>query len=135
MFHNGQPAGEEVITTDVHVAPTDHIIRTGTRDTVSTSRGDMRFSRSYYMQATAYLPTDGDGKCITATGIRARHGVVAVDPRVIPLGSRVYVPGYGVALAADTGGAIKGKRIDLCMESRREAMKFGRRSVKVYVLE
>lgn len=135
MFHDGQPAGEEVISTDVSVAPTDRIVRAGTRDTVSTSRGDMRFSRSYYMEATAYLPTDGDGQCITATGIRARHGVVAVDPNVIPLGSQVYIPGYGVAIAADTGGAINGHRIDLCMESYHDAMQFGRRSVKVYVLE
>lgn len=135
MYYDGQPAGEEIVNTELHVAPTDKIVRTGTRDTVSTSRGDMRFSRSYYMEATAYLPTDGSGTCITATGVRAQHGVVAVDPDVIPLGSRVYIPGYGVALAADTGGAIVGNRIDLCMESYGDAMSFGRRSVKVYVLE
>lgn len=135
MYYDGQPAGEEIVNTDLRVAPTDKIVRTGTRDTVATSRGDMRFSRSYYMEATAYLPTDGSGTCITATGVRAQHGVVAVDPDVIPLGSRVYIPGYGVALAADTGGAIVGNRIDLCMESYGDAMRFGRRSVKVYVLE
>lgn len=135
MYYDGQPAGEEIVNTDLHVAPTDKIVRTGMRDTVSTSRGDMRFSRSYYMEATAYLPTDGSGTCITATGVRAQHGVVAVDPDVIPLGSRVYIPGYGVALAADTGGAIVGNRIDLCMESYGDAMSFGRRSVKVYILE
>lgn len=86
------------------------------------------------MEATAYLPSDGDGYGITATGIPATYGVAAVDPAVIPLGSRLYIPGYGEAIAADTGGAIYGYRIDLCMESYSEAMNFGRRDVTVYVL-
>ncbi len=86
------------------------------------------------MEATAYLPTDGDGYGITATGIPATYGVAAVDPAIIPLGSRLYIPGYGEAIAADTGGAIYGYRIDLCMESYSECMNFGRRDVTVYVL-
>ena len=89
----------------------------------------------YDMEATAYLPTDGDGYGITATGIPATYGVAAVDPYVIPLGSRLYIPGYGEAIAADTGGAIYGNRIDLCMESYSECMNFGRRDITVYVLE
>ena len=87
------------------------------------------------MEATAYLPTDGNGAGITAMGIPATHGVAAVDPSVIPLGSRIYVPGYGEAIAADTGGAIYGYKIDLCMESYEEAMNFGRRTITVYVLK
>ena len=87
------------------------------------------------MEATAYLPTDGSPEGLTAMGIPATYGIVAVDPRVIPLGTRVYIPGYGEALAADTGGAIKGYKIDLCMESYSECMDFGRRMVKVYVLK
>ena len=86
------------------------------------------------MEATAYLPTDGNGAGITAMGIPATYGVAAVDPNVIPLGSRLYVPGYGEAIAADTGGAIYGYRIDLCMESYEQAMNFGRRTITVYVL-
>lgn len=86
------------------------------------------------MEASAYLPTDGDGSCITASGMVARRGVVAVDPDVIPLGTRLYIPGYGEAIAADTGGAIRGNMIDLCMESYGEAMQFGRRDITVYVL-
>lgn len=86
------------------------------------------------MEATAYLPSDGGGYGITATGIPATYGVAAVDPAVIPLGSRLYIPGYGEAIAADTGGAIYGYRIDLCMESYSECMNFGRRDVTVYVL-
>lgn len=86
------------------------------------------------MEASAYLPTDGSGSGITATGIRATYGVAAVDPSIIPLGTRLYIPGYGEAIAADTGGAIRGYMIDLCMESYSEAMQFGRRNVTVYVL-
>ena len=59
---------------------------------------------------------------------------MAVDPGVIPLGSRVYIPGYGVAIAADTGGAIRGQKVDLCMETYGECMNFGRRNIEVYVL-
>ena len=87
------------------------------------------------MEATAYTPADGDGQGITATGMIARPGVVAVDPNVIPLGSRLYIPGYGMAIAADTGGAIRGNRIELLMDSYDAAMNFGRQSVELYVLE
>ena len=94
--------------------------------------------RDYYsilsMEASAYLPSDGNGAGITATGIRAGYGVAAVDPSIIPLGTRLYIPGYGEAIAADTGGAIRGYMIDLCVESYSEAMQFGRRNVTVYVL-
>ncbi|MCI6158693.1 MAG: 3D domain-containing protein [Selenomonadaceae bacterium] len=94
----------------------------------------MPYRAVYSMEATAYLPSDGGGSGITATGLPAQRGVVAVDPNVIPLGSRVYIPGYGEAIAADTGGAIVGNRIDVCMESYGEAMEFGRREVEVYLL-
>ncbi len=118
--------------TTVPAAP--QIVRVGTRDTVETSRGDMRFKRIEYMEATAYTPSDGSWHGITASGIPARQGIVAVDPRVIPLGSRLYVTGYGLALAADTGSDIVGNRIDLCVESSREAWNYGRQPVKVYIL-
>ena len=105
-------------------------------ETVNYNYGEeMNYTAVMAMEATAYLPTDGDGACITAIGIPATYGVVAVDPSVIPLGSRVYIPGYGMAIAADTGGAIVGYCIDLCMESYAEAMNFGRRVVTVYVLD
>jgi 3D (Asp-Asp-Asp) domain-containing protein/uncharacterized protein YabE (DUF348 family) len=86
------------------------------------------------MVATAY--TAGCAGCsgYTATGYRAGHGIVAVDPRVIPLGTRLYIPGYGFAIAGDTGGAIVGKRIDLGFNSLSDALDFGRRVVKVYTL-
>jgi 3D (Asp-Asp-Asp) domain-containing protein len=69
---------------------------------------------------------------VTALGYRAGHGIVAVDPRVIPLGARLYIPGYGYAIAGDTGGDIRGNRIDLGFNSERDAMMFGRRAITVY---
>ncbi|MBQ2697973.1 MAG: 3D domain-containing protein, partial [Clostridia bacterium] len=114
----------------------------GTGGTVATARSaTTRFSHVLDMTATAY--TYGDGGQwgdITATGKAVAVGYVAVDPRVIPLGSRLYItyPNggvcYGFAVAEDTGGAIKGNRIDLFFESRDDALQFGRRKVKVYVL-
>ena len=95
----------------------------------------MPYTQVLGMEATAYLPTDGSGAGITAMGIPATYGVVAVDPDVIPLGTKVYIPGYGEALAADTGGAIYGYKIDLCMEDYWQAMDFGRRNVTVFVLK
>ena len=102
---------------------------------VQTDVGALNYTGVYTMEATAYLPTDGSGSGTTAMGIPATYGVVAVDPDVIPLGKHVYIPGYGTAIAADTGGAIRGERIDLCMESYGQAMNFGRRDVTVYVLD
>ena len=102
---------------------------------IETSRGMAHYSEAMTMEASAYLPSDGGGSGITASGMVAQRGVVAVDPRVIPLGTRLYIPGYGDAVAGDTGGAIKGHKIDLCMESYNEAMQFGRRSVTVYILQ
>lgn len=90
------------------------------------------------MQATSYHPTKClgcDGSGLTATGHLARRGVVAVDPRVIPLGTRLYIEGYGYATALDVGSAIKGHRIDLCFETVEEVYRFGRRPVTVHVLK
>jgi 3D (Asp-Asp-Asp) domain-containing protein len=67
----------------------------------------------------------------TATGIPTGWGVVAVDPAVIPLGTRLTIPGYGDAVAADTGGAVRGATIDLWFPSVSQALAWGRRAVTV----
>lgn len=92
------------------------------------------------MVATAYYANGGggndiNGNGITAIGLRARKGIVAVDPKVIPLGTRLYIPGYGEALAADTGGRIKNNRIDLCFDTLEECYGYGRRKIRVYLVE
>lgn len=91
--------------------------------------------RKVRVEATGYAPfTDGsDDRC--ATGAVARRGVIAVDPSFIPLGTHVYVPGYGYAVAADTGGAIKGDRIDLCFDTGAEAVQWGRRHITIIILD
>ncbi len=106
---------------------------------LTMSRSGYRGRRILEMEATAYdagpLSTGKWADGITATGKIAKHGIVAVDPRVIPLGTKLFVEGYGYAVAEDIGGAIKGLRIDLFYESRTEALKFGRRDLTVYILE
>jgi 3D (Asp-Asp-Asp) domain-containing protein len=98
--------------------------------------GSHKLVAVYSMVATAYTADSAQAVPTgrTATGLPARYGVVAVDPRIIPLGSRLYIEGYGTAVAADTGGAIIGNRIDLCMDSYQAAISFGRQPVKVYLL-
>ena len=78
---------------------------------------------------------EGSGTGLTSTGVVPYHGVVAVDPDVIPYGTRMYIPGYGFAVAADCGGAINGNTIDLFMEDYGDAISWGRRDVTVYFLE
>ncbi|BBB90323.1 MAG TPA: G5 domain-containing protein [Methylomusa anaerophila] len=134
-FEDGTQVSSEVSSETDVIPAKPQIIKVGTRDTVETSRGTLRFRNIKYMEASAYLPTDGSSGGLTASGIPARQGIAAVDPAVIPLGTRVYVNGYGLALAADTGVAVTGNKIDLCMEDYYEAMGFGRRTVKVYILE
>jgi 3D (Asp-Asp-Asp) domain-containing protein/uncharacterized protein YabE (DUF348 family) len=87
------------------------------------------------MVATAYTANCYGCSGTTASGRPAGHGIVAVDPRVIPLGTRMYIPGYGHAVAGDTGGAIRGNRIDLGFNSDADAYQFGRRSVTVYLIK
>lgn len=87
------------------------------------------------MIATAYCPLEPGLDYGTASGMRAQRGVVAVDPRVIPLGTRLYVDGYGYAIAGDTGSAIKGNRIDLCFDTLEEVYVFGWRLVTVRILD
>ena len=93
-----------------------------------------KYSKVITVEATAYSSQDPGNGNYTATGSRLKKGIVSVDPRLIPLGTRLYVEGYGYAVADDVGGAIKGHRIDLAYDSRSEALQFGRQTVKVYVL-
>lgn len=94
--------------------------------------------KEMYMEATAYTAYCNGCSGLTATGIDLRSNpnlkVIAVDPSVIPLGSKVWVEGYGTAIAGDTGGAIKGNRIDLFVNSKEQAYRFGRKQVKIRIM-
>ncbi|WP_181351131.1 G5 and 3D domain-containing protein [Thalassobacillus sp. CUG 92003] len=108
-------------------------------DSSTVSRGEPSGTKTLSMSATAYTANCGGCSGITATGINLKANpnkkVVAVDPSVIPLGSRVWVEGYGYAIAGDTGGAINGNKIDLFISSQSKAQSFGRRTVQVKVLD
>lgn len=90
------------------------------------------YRKVWVMEASAYSPHDPGVNHRTATGVPLRRGVIAVDPMIIPLGTRVYIMGYGFGTAADTGGAIKGNVIDVAFSSRGEALRWGRKYVRVY---
>ena len=133
---------EEILYEVVIKEPQNQLVAVGTRDPVrslSTSRGDVRYTKMMVMKATAYEPSEVScgiyASGYTAIGMVATKGVVAVDPKVIPLRTKLYIEGYGFAVAGDVGGSIKGNRIDLCYDTVRECLNFGRRDVKVYILE
>lgn len=140
-YEDGRLSGRVVLAQRVVQPPQDRVIVVGTKPPVYslvTSRGTYRYRRMMVMSSTAYYP--GPESCgpnatgYTFTGVKAGYGIVAVDPRVIPLGSKLYIEGYGPALAADTGSAIKGNIVDLCFDTYREARLYGRKKVKVYIL-
>ncbi|ELC8452785.1 hypothetical protein QYB49_001040 [Clostridium perfringens] len=100
----------------------------------SQPSSDGKYKKTLSMEATAY-----SGGTLTAMGlkpVRDPGGIstIAVDPSVIPLGSKVYIPGYGYAIASDTGGVIKGNIIDLYMNSHDECISWGRRQVTLHIV-
>lgn len=123
------------ISRSVVTEPVNAIVERGTTSMVSTPEGDFKYDNTLTVVATGYTQYDEGCDSTTATGTAAVRGVVAVDPSVIPLGTKLYIPGYGIATAEDTGGAINGNRIDLCYNSVNEAFNWGRRTVTVYILQ
>jgi 3D (Asp-Asp-Asp) domain-containing protein len=124
---------EEVVREPVHQIVTSRNPRQ------LASRGAYAGARTLRVLSSAYDP--GPGSCgkwsngTTTNGTRAGYGVVAVDPRLIPLGAKLFIPGYGYAIAADVGRAIKGVRIDLGFNSRQGALQWGKKWVTVTILE
>ena len=101
----------------------------------SYTNGFPNYSRVVRVEATAYSSAQSDLGAYTATGTLCRYGVIATDPSFIPLGTRVYIPGYGYAVAEDTGGAIVGNRIDIAFDTLGECYEFGRQWIDLYILE
>lgn len=123
--------------TDINtIDPKNKIISRGTKivwRNLDTPDGTITYWKKLHVWATHY-----DSHCPgcdewTATGLRQGKGVIAVDPRVIKLGSKVYVPGYGLAIAGDTGGAIKGNTVDLGFPDARTAG-WSARFTDIYIL-
>lgn len=147
-YVNGVLRSTELVKEEIVTKPVSEIVEKGTNNLIVTSRGNTSYRKAVTMTATAYdLSFESCGKRpgdkyygLTASGTKVRPGVVAVDPKVIPLGTKLYVKSldgtkdYGFAVAEDTGGAIKGNKIDLFFESGKDVYNFGRRKVKVYIL-
>lgn len=131
-YKDGKPVGKELLKVDKRepVPAVFLMSRSGFQtDRSGFSRGNVQT-----MVATGYSAmVTGSGR--TSMGYRAGFGHVAVDPHKIKLGSLLYVEGYGFAIASDTGGAIRGNRIDLCFPDRRTAARFGHKKVKVHLLK
>ena len=114
--------------------PVNAVVRQGVAQSILTPNGYVKYKKVLYGEATAYT-WGGGASGHTSVGLYPKRGIVAVDPRVIPYYTKLYIPGYGMAIAGDTGGAIVGTRIDLFMDSLHECYQWGRRDVEIYILE
>lgn len=158
-YQDGVEVSRELVGEEILVEAVDEVKEVGAKVSASSFQiasagtlpsrgGSLSYSKVLQCNATAYdLSYESCGKYPgqpgygrTASGMQAQYGVVAVDPRVIPLGTRLYIEAvdgswtYGYAVAGDTGGAIKGNKIDLFFNTAAEVRRFGRRQAKVYIL-
>lgn len=124
-YLGGKEQGRKEIGRKTIKKPVTQEVALGT----AVSYDGVKYSRVITAVATGYTHTGHR----TATGTYPHRGTMAVDRRVIPMGSYGYVPGYGAVHAEDTGGAIKGNRIDLFFETRGQAVSWGRRTVQLYI--
>lgn len=148
-YEDGKTVARDYVEEKLVKEPVNKLVEYGTVQNFKNSRGELvRYSKVLKFKATAYTASFADtgknpgdwGFGITYTGLKVREGVIAVDPSVIPLGTKVYVevpgsqPDYGFAIAADTGSAIKGNLIDLYFDTTEQAKNWGRRNVVIYIL-
>lgn len=117
------------------LAPKKAIIHKGIKDCVMTENGLKHFKRKFVANVSAYTIEDGNGDGVTSIGMVPYEGLVAVDPDFVRYKSKLFIPGYGSAMAGDTGGAIIDNCIDLFMYDRDRAWQWGRRHIEVYVLD
>lgn len=151
-YRDGEYYSEELVTSEV-TDPVTEIVAVGTISNTSTSTSSssddedsedestasdlvapngMSCSKVLTCKATAYHEPEGS---LTKSGTLSRVGAIAVDPSVIPLGTKLYVEGYGYCVAEDTGGLIKGNRIDVYFNSDEECINWGVQNVTVYILD
>lgn len=162
MFENGVQVSKKIVQEIITVEPTERVLLQGTL-TLSLSRGgevskknssdtglketfslatpaDLSYNSVIKCVATAYSSQQPGIGTIAASGKSVKrnpngYSTIAVDPRVIPIGTRVFVEGYGYATAEDTGGAIKGNKIDVYLHTVADCYNWGRRTVNVYILK
>lgn len=144
FYKNGQPMmkdGKAVSESKLiqKIDPVKAVVKIGTNEDLRPAFAGagslpdgVKYSKMMMAESTAYTSAPG---ARTASGKVARVGLVAVDPKVIPLGTKLFIEGYGYAEAADTGGAVKGNIVDVYFNSTSECRQWGRRDVKVYILQ
>ncbi|QDP38815.1 G5 and 3D domain-containing protein [Radiobacillus deserti] len=145
ILENGKEVSRKLIKEDVKKESEQRVVAVGTKVTQNTgantiSRGTAPAGKTLYMKATAYnwncATCSGSGYTSTGINLKANPNrkVVSVDPSVIPLGTKVWVEGYGYAIAGDTGGHIKGNRIDIHLPTLSAARSYGTRRVQVKII-
>jgi uncharacterized protein YabE (DUF348 family) len=139
VTENGKVIKRTMISKKIIKKKTDKVVAVGAKTFVAqVSRGDDGGGQEFYVSSTAYTGNCNGCSGTTATGINLRANpnakIIAVDPRIIPLGTKVFVEGYGYAIAGDTGGAIKGNKIDVFFPTNSQAYRWGVRKVKIRVL-
>ncbi|NLZ47521.1 MAG: DUF348 domain-containing protein [Clostridiales bacterium] len=150
VYEDGKEVSREVISDVVTKEPVKKILLQGTLGVLALDRGgtQITYKSVIRVKATAYCPcnictgkySSSAGYNRTAMGTQAKrnangYSTIAVDPRVIPLGTKVYVEDYGFAIAEDTGGAIKGNKIDVYFPSHSQALQWGVKYKNVYILK
>lgn len=140
VLENGKEVSRKLMKETTVKEKQDKIVAVGTKPTTQTvSRGIGNVSKEFYVTATAFTANCNGCSGRTATGINLRANpnvkIIAVDPSIIPLGTKVYVEGYGYATAADTGSNIKGNRIDVFFPSKSQAYRWGKKTVKIKILK
>ena len=151
-YFNGQEVSREVVATEETVAPVNQVIKQGTFEAekgkltigdgvIVTADGEIyTYNKTMKVKATAYTHTDAGCNKTTATGTTVHWGTVAVDPKLIPYGTKMFIVSndgkfvYGLSAAEDCGGSIKGNRIDLYMPTTKQCFAFGMRNCTIYFL-
>lgn len=141
-YENGKEVRREKVSESIINNPVDRIVVKGTYPLMPVSRDGnvMAYSKVIKARATAYWAVRGVGKTYTASGRKAvrdpeGYSTIAVDPKVIPYGTKVFVEAYGFAIAADTGAGMVGEKIDVFFDTYKEACNWGAKYVNVYILK
>lgn len=138
-YENGKPVKRKVLKENVTKESKNRIVAVGTKETQNLVTLSSGSGKVFTMTASAFTANCSGCSGYTATGINLKANpnlkVIAVDPNVIPLGTKVWVEGYGEAIAGDTGGHIKGSRIDIHVPSKADAYSWGVRKVKVKIID
>ena len=142
VLENGKEVSRKLLKTDTLQKSKDRVVAVGIKQLprqVSRGNDNGAVVKEFYVSSTAFTAYCNGCSGRTATGINLRANpnmkVIAVDPSVIPLGTKVYVEGYGYAIAGDTGSAIKGNKIDVFFPTKADAYRWGSKKVKIKILD